>query len=84
MDIIDGLSKENYGSDPSLALLDGAGKFVTWDFTQIPDPARLMLIYAVPNSLKSINLSYWGKELVATPITVESSGPALPAPEGSR
>lgn len=82
IDIIDGETDENYGSDPDIVFLMDDGKpFPDNQPTQdFGEPIRVLLIYAVRESTESIKLSYWGREIVSTSIPLEADGLALPEP----
>jgi hypothetical protein len=80
VDIIDGKTDDNFGSEPDVAFLNDKGEFLSFegddvDFTK---PIRLLMIYAVPDSTSSIKLGYWGDEQTKIAIPLEEQGPALP------
>jgi hypothetical protein len=84
VEIIDGSSGANYGSDPHIALLQGDGELspnpddASWpaDMGQL----RVLLIYAVPKEMTSIKLSYWGQDLTPEASMLSKDGPSLPLP----
>lgn len=80
IDIIDGKTNENFGSDPDVAFLDSQGKFLAFDGDRIDPtkPIRLLLVYGVPLTTETIKLGYWGKDLMLNPIPLQPSGPTLP------
>jgi hypothetical protein len=84
VDIVNGQSNDNYGSDPHIIALtqDGAVAADPDDSSWPKDmgPLRTLLVYAVPKDLSSIKLSYWGHELTPAAIPVAGEGPALPQP----
>jgi hypothetical protein len=80
VDIIDGASGDNYGSDPEIAFLTPDGSFLTWNPATTPVPLRTLLIYAVPDTVASIRLSYWGEQLTQVPVPLGVTGLALPPP----
>jgi hypothetical protein len=83
IDLVDGVTGENYGSDPQIALLISAGQLAedeSKNRPKAPNPLRVLLIYAAPPSLTSVRLSYWGGDLTAAAMSVSGSGPALPKP----
>ncbi len=85
VDIIDGQSNNNYGSDPHIAHLTGSGNLATdVDDSSWPDnlgPLRVLLIYTLPKESKTIKLGYWGQELTANPVPITGDGPLLPNPK---
>jgi hypothetical protein len=85
VDILNGETKENYGSDPDIARLnlDGtlAADFETAELPVNLGPMRVLLIYAFPESVNAIMLSYWGQELTPKPIPITGDGPELPKPD---
>jgi len=85
VDIIDGQSNDNYGSDPHIANLTLDGKLAgDVDDSSWPDdlgPLRVLLIYAFPKESKTIKLGYWGQELTAEPVPISGDGPSLPKPK---
>ncbi|MCA9027403.1 MAG: hypothetical protein KDA86_19490 [Planctomycetaceae bacterium] len=87
VDIIDGDSNENYGSDPHIASLTLDGTLSPdVDDSSWPDdlgPLRVLLIYAFPKDSKTIKLGYWGQELTPKPIPISGDGPVLPKPNPS-
>jgi hypothetical protein len=80
LDIVDGRTNENFGSDPDVAFLDQQGNFITFDGETVDftKPIRLLLVYGVPKTTRSIKLSYWGQDLTPKPIDLEADGMALP------
>ncbi len=81
IDIIDGATNENYGSDPDIAFLDDQGELLPDDYyPDLGEPIRVLLIYAVRDSTESIKLGYWGNEIVSVPVPLEGNGPVLPEP----
>ncbi len=82
IDIIDGETDENYGSDPDIVFLTDEGEpFPDNQPSQsFGEPIRVLLIYAVRESTESIKLGYWGSEIVSEPVVLEEDGLALPAP----
>ena len=83
IEIVDGLTKISYGSDPHLTLIEGPGKPIadTAKFPVAPAPTRMLLIYAFPRESQSFTLFYWGQELLDEPMSFEASGWGLPFPE---
>jgi hypothetical protein len=84
IDLIDGVTGENYGSDPQVALLTPEGhlaKDEAREWPPAPKPLRLLLIYAAPRSLRSIRLGYWGEDLTPRAFPIAGKGPSLPRPE---
>ena len=85
VDIIDGETNENYGSDPQIAnlTLDGALASDVDDSSWPVDlgPLRVLLIYALPKESKTIKLGYWGQDLTPKPIPIAGDGPSLPMPQ---
>ena len=84
LDLLDGVTGENYGSDPDIALLradGGLAKDETKEWPLAPKPLRVLLIYVAPRSLESIRLSYWGRELTKVAFRVGGVGPSLPRPD---
>jgi hypothetical protein len=80
IDIIDGGTNENYGSDPDIIFLTDEGdpfpdNKPTQDFGE---PIRVMLIYAVRETTVSIKLAYWGKEIWKEPYILQDNGPEMP------
>ena len=81
VDLINGVTGVNYGSDPEIAFLKDDGSFKAWSVDELHDPFRVLLVYMVPKSVASIKLSYWGQNLVKNPVRIEASGPMMPVPE---
>jgi hypothetical protein len=84
IDLIDGVTGDNYGSDPQVALLTPDGqraKDEAKEWPPAPKPLRLLLIYAAPRSLESVRLGYWGQVLTADPFPIGGRGPSLPRPD---
>lgn len=85
VDIIDGESNENFGSNPFIARLTLQGEISSKpedsSWPENLEPMRVLLIYAFPAKANTIKLSYLGKELTAKPITIAGEGPALPKPK---
>jgi len=73
VDILDGDTNENFGSDPEIKFLNSDGTLSADepDFDDPTQPIRLLLIYAMPKQAKSIKLEYWSDRIVAkaAPIT---------------
>jgi len=80
LDIVEGQTNENFGSDPDVAFLDKQGQFATFDGKKVDftKPIRLLLIYAVPKTTTSVKLSYWGRDLTPKPIQLDADGMTLP------
>ncbi len=72
VDIVDGETGENYGSDPEIRLLRPDGSFeqnnAKWETEG--DSLRVLLIYAVPERTESIKLEYWGGSLTPKPTRI--------------
>lgn len=83
IEIVDGISKISYGSDPHLTFLKAPGEPVASpkEIPVAPNATRMLLIYAFPESSQKFTLYYWGKELLAEPLTFADSGWGLPFPE---
>lgn len=85
VDVIDGQSDENYGSDPHIANLTLDGELAAdTDDSSWPDdlgPLRVLLIYALPKKSKTVKLGYWGQELTSKPVPIAGGGPTLPKPQ---
>jgi hypothetical protein len=84
IDLIDGVTGEDYGSDPQVALLTPEGRLAkdeAREWPPAPKPLRLLLIYAAPRSLQSVRLGYWGQDLTARAFPIAGEGPSLPQPE---
>lgn len=85
VDIIDGHSNDNYGSDPHIVNLTFDGKLATdIDDSSWPEnlgPLRVLLIYAFPKESKTIKLGYWGRDLTPQAIPISGNGPSLPTPK---
>ncbi len=82
VDIIDGQTDENFGSDPDIVFLtdDGEPFSDNQPSQSFGEPIRVLLIYAVRESTDSIKLGYWGEEIVSKPVLLEEDGLALPEP----
>jgi hypothetical protein len=80
VDIIDGKTDDNFGSEPDVAFLNDKGEFLSFegDDVDFNKPIRLLMIYAVPDRTSSIKIGYWGDDLTKTSIPLEEQGPALP------
>jgi hypothetical protein len=80
LDIIDGATNENFGSDPDVAFLDTQGKCIAFEAKglDLKKPFRLLLVYGVPLNTKTIKLGYWGQDLTPAPTSLQPSGPPLP------
>lgn len=83
IEIVDGLTKISYGSDPHLTLIEGPGKPIAdpAKYPIAPAATRMLLIYAFPKESRTFTLYYWGQELLDEPMTLEASGWGLPFPE---
>jgi hypothetical protein len=84
IDLVDGVTGENYGSDPQVALLTRDGQLAKdepREWPPAPKPLRLLLIYAAPRSLESVRLGYWGRDLTASAFPLGGAGPSLPRPD---
>ncbi len=83
VDIIDGKTGVNYGSDPHMALLTPEGKIEPDEskWPQAPGPLRILLIYAVPKECSSVRLGYWGKDLTSNATVHSEGGPSLKKPK---
>lgn len=84
VDLVDGVTGENYGSDPQIALLTPEGQLAkdeAREWPPAPKPLRLLLIYAAPRSLQSVRLGYWGRDLTPRAFPIAGKGPSLPRPE---
>jgi hypothetical protein len=87
IDLVDGSTGANYGSNPQVALLDPSGQLAkdeNKDWPPAPKPLRLLLIYAAPRSLTSVRLSYWGQDLTSAATRLGGTGPLLAPPKRSR
>jgi hypothetical protein len=87
IDLIDGVTGDNYGSDPQIALLTPDGQLAkdeAKEWPPAPKPLRLLLIYAAPRSLESVRLGYWGQDLTVRPFPIGGRGPSLPPPDRTR
>ena len=82
VEIIDGETDENFGSDPDIVFLtdDGEPFSDNQPAQSFGEPIRVLLIYAVRESTGSIKLGYWGKEIMSEPVLLEEDGLTLPAP----
>lgn len=82
VDIIDGDTDENFGSNPDIAYPTARGEpFPDFQPSQhFGEPVRVLLIYAVRESTESIKLGYWGREIVSDPVPLEEDGLVLPEP----
>lgn len=82
IEIVDGITKLSYGSDPHIALLTESGELAPP--TQVPKPApamnRWLLIYGFPEKTESFLLYYWGKSLTLDPLPIFPGGLELPYP----
>jgi len=87
VEVINGESDENYGSEPQTArlTLDGKPAFDSnaSSWRDKPGPLRVLLIYAYPKASNSIKLGYWGQVLTPEPIPIVGDGPSLPKPTPS-
>lgn len=83
IEIVDGLSKISYASDPHLTFIKAPGEPITSpkDIPHAPNPTRMLLIYAFPVDSSTFTLYYWGKDLLNEPMEFEESGWGLPFPE---
>ena len=83
IEIVDGVTRISYGSDPHLNILRGPGEVITdpAKFPVAPAPTRMLLIYAFPKDTPTFSLYYWGQELLDEPMALEASGWGLPFPE---
>lgn len=84
IDLIDGVTGENYGSDPQIALLTPEGRLAkdeAREWPPAPKPLRVLLIYAAPRSLQSVRLGYWDQDLTTRAFRIAGTGPSLPKPE---
>lgn len=77
LDIVDAATGENYGSDPDISLLKPSGAALDDEknWPKPPGPIRVLLVYQLPMTVRSVKLSYWGRELTASARMVEASGP---------
>ena len=83
IDLVDGVTGENYGSDPQIALLTPEGdlaKDEAREWPPAPKPLRILLIYAAPRSLQSVRLRYWDEDLTPRAFPIAGKGPSLPPP----
>ena len=82
VDIIDGRTDENYGSDPHIALLSSDGVVQEDDskWPEAPGPIRVLLIYAMPRESVSVKLGYWGTTLTSSVVSLVKGGPSLKEP----
>jgi len=82
IDIIDGETDENFGSDPDIVFLTGDGEPFPDDqpSQSFGEPIRVLLIDVVRDSTESIKLGYWGKEIVSEPVLLGEDGLILPEP----
>jgi hypothetical protein len=83
IDLIDGVTGENYGSDPQVALLTPDGELAkdeAREWPAAPKPLRVLLIYAAPLSLQSVRLAYWDQDLTTRAFPVAGKGPSLSPP----
>jgi hypothetical protein len=82
IEIVDGVSKLSYGSDPQIALLTDSGELAPP--AQVPRPApernRWLLIYGFPEKTESFLLYYWGKSLTPNAQPIAPGGLELPHP----
>lgn len=82
IEIVDGITKLSYGSDPHIALLTDSGELAPP--AQVPKPApglnRWLLIYGFPQKTESFLLYYWGKSLTPEPQPISPGGLELPYP----
>lgn len=80
VDIVDGDTNENYGSDPHVAFLNDSGEFFTYDGDEVDfsRAIRLLLVYGVPTSTTSVQLGYWGRDLTKGTVLLADQGPPLP------
>lgn len=82
IEIVDGITKLSYGSDPHIALLTDSGELAPP--AQVPKPApglnRWLLIYGFPEKTESFLLYYWGKSLTVDPQPISPGGLELPYP----
>lgn len=88
VDIMDGESNENYGSNPQIANLTLDGNLASdVNDASWPDdlgPLRVLLIYPLPKESKTIKLGYWGHELTSESVPISGDGPSLPTPKSDR
>ncbi len=83
IDLVDGDTGENYGSNPEVALLRADGTLAVdeeKEWPQAPKPLRLLLIYSAPRTMKAVKLSYWDRALTPKAATLQGTGPALRPP----
>lgn len=81
VEIVDGSSSQNFGSFPDIYFLDSDGNLLKESDDSNAEPVRVLLIYAVPDTVQSVRLRYWGRDLVETPAQVEGSGPSVSRPD---
>ena len=83
VEILDGASATNYGSDPDIAYLTLNGKFKSYEYSETdPDkPLRYLFVYAVPSETASIRLGYWTKIITTNSVALRADGLALPPRE---
>ena len=83
VDIVDGETSKNYGSDPEIRLLRADGKLEQneskWDTNT--GALRVLLTYVVPKEMKSVQLQYWGQKITSEP-TIIAEG-KLEFPKGN-
>lgn len=83
IEIVDGITRVSYGSDPHVTFIRGPGEVIR-DPAQIPAapaPLRMLLIYAFPQHTRTFTLAYWNQILLPDPRGFESEGWGLPYPE---
>jgi hypothetical protein len=72
VDLVDGDTDENYGSDPEIKRLRPDGKLDTnsYDDHAPSKPLRVLLIYRLPKEVASLQLEYWGDRLTEAAIPI--------------
>jgi hypothetical protein len=83
IDLIDGDTGENYGSNPEVALLRPDGTLPVdekKEWPAAPNPLRLLLIYSAPRTMKAVKLSYWDQALTPESALLRGTGPTLRPP----
>ncbi|WP_162025199.1 MULTISPECIES: hypothetical protein [unclassified Lentimonas] len=72
-EIINGMTKVSYGSDPDIKFLNMKKQEVEWSPTSSGEPGRahVLLIYAFPEEQDNFGLRYWGLDFESEKLVIQ-------------
>jgi len=78
VELVDTATGETLDAGAEAAFLHPDGRFHAWHDAPPSGLRRVLLVFEVPSSVRSVRLRHWGDLLTPRPVTFAPTGPAVP------